>query len=131
MEDARRILLVEDEHLIMKWWEKMLSEEGYKVITASDGREGFDLAIREVPDLIVSDVEMPVMDGRKMASKLGESIHTNRIPIIFLTSLISEDESGQQLINKNLCISKLSKPTELLCAIRNLLALRSASSPRD
>ncbi len=121
-EDSKKILIVEDNHLIMRWWERRLGKEGYKVFTAGNGKEGYFVAIREMPDLIVSDIDMPVMDGVEMASKLKASFHTRRIPVIFLTGLISEGDDGRQFSVDNVCLSKLSKPEEIITMIRNSLA---------
>ena len=123
MEDAKKILVVDDNRTIKMLLEKRLMAEGYRVITASDGREGLATALRELPDLILSDVDMPVMDGGEMVSKLKASIRTNRIPIIFLTSLITSEENARPASGENWYISKMAKPAELLVAIKERLAL--------
>jgi CheY-like chemotaxis protein len=124
MEDNKKILVVDDNRTIKLLLEKRLTAEGYRVITASDGKEGLSAAARELPDLILSDVDMPVMDGGEMVSKLKGSIRTSHIPVIFLTSLITKDENKQPVTGENWYISKMAKPTELLAAIRNRLALK-------
>jgi CheY-like chemotaxis protein len=120
MGDAKKILVVDDNPTIMKLLERRLSGEGYKVSTACNGQQGLALAAREVPDLIVSDVDMPLMDGREMAARLKTSIRTNQIPVIFLTALVKDFQSGQTS-GEYLYLSKSCKPTELLSAIRNRL----------
>lgn len=121
MGEVKRILVVDDNRTMVKWLEKRLSSEGYTVYTAHDGKEGLDVATRELPDLIISDVDMPVMDGGEMAAKLKDESKTSHIPVIFLTGLISDEDSGQQSSGDNIYISKMSKPTELLAAIRERL----------
>jgi two-component system cell cycle response regulator len=93
MEEAQKILVVDDNRTIKMLLEKRLSAEGFIVVTAGDGREGLAAAAREMPDLILSDVDMPVMDGGEMVSQLKSSAKTSHIPVIFLTSLITKDES--------------------------------------
>jgi CheY-like chemotaxis protein len=93
MGDGKKILVVDDNRTIKLLLEKRLVAEGYVVVTASDGREGLSVAAREMPDLVLSDVDMPVMDGGEMVSKLKGSIRTSHIPVIFLTSLITKDEN--------------------------------------
>jgi CheY-like chemotaxis protein len=123
MDTARKILLVDDNRTIKMLLEKRLSAEGYRVVTASDGKEGLTAALREMPDLILSDVDMPVMDGGEMVSKLKASIRTSHIPVIFLTSLITKEENEQPASGENWYISKMAKPAEILAAIRQRLAL--------
>ncbi|MBN1566464.1 MAG: response regulator [Acidobacteria bacterium] len=123
MDDAKKILVVDDNRTIKMLLEKRLSAEGYLVVTAGDGREGLAAAAREMPDLILSDVDMPIMDGGEMVSKLKASIRTSRIPVIFLTSLITKDEDKRPASGDNWYISKMAKPAELLVAIRERLAL--------
>jgi CRP/FNR family transcriptional regulator, cyclic AMP receptor protein len=124
MGDGKKILVVDDNRTIKLLLEKRLAAEGYSVVTASDGKEGLSAAVRELPDLILSDVDMPVMDGGEMVSKLKGSTRTSHIPVIFLTSLITKDENKQPATGENWYISKMAKPTELLTAIRNRLALK-------
>jgi chemosensory pili system protein ChpA (sensor histidine kinase/response regulator) len=123
MGDGKKILVVDDNRTIKMLLEKRLAAEGYRVVTASDGREGLAAAAREMPDLILSDVDMPVMDGGEMVSKLKASFRTSHIPVIFLTSLITKEENTQPTSGENWYISKMAKPTELLAAVRDRLAL--------
>ena len=123
MGDAKKILVVDDNRTIKMLLEKRLLAEGYAVVTASDGKEGLMAVAREMPDLILSDVDMPVMDGGEMVSKLKSSIQTSHIPIIFLTSLITKDENARPATGESWYISKMAKPAELMVAIRERLAL--------
>ena len=122
MENAKKILVVDDNRTIRLLLEKRLSAEGYRVVTAGDGSEGFSTAIREMPDLILSDVHMPVMDGGEMVSKLKATTKTSHIPVIFLTSLITKDEDKRP-VGEDWYISKMAKPTELVTAVRQRLTL--------
>ena len=125
METAKKILVVDDNRTIKMLLERRLSAEGYKVFTAGDGREGLAAAAREMPDLILSDVDMPIMDGGEMVAKLKESVRTSRIPIIFLTSLITQKENARPASGDSWYISKMAKPAELLDAIKERLTLFS------
>src|ERR1035437_1907152 len=58
----------------------------FRVIGAENGKEGFDLAKKYTPDLIISDIMMPVMDGLELCSRLKKEIHTSHIPVILLTA---------------------------------------------
>jgi CheY-like chemotaxis protein len=121
MEGAKKVLVVDDNRTLRKWMEKTLSAEGYIVLTAGDGREGLDVASRELPDLIVSDIDMPIMDGGEMVSKLKASSRTKYIPVVFLSGLIRKDEGIPESSNDVFYMSKMSKPAELIAVVRNML----------
>lgn len=121
MGGTKKVLVVDDNQTLRRWLDKTLSAEGYTVLTAANGKEGLDVASRELPDLIVSDVDMPIMDGGEMVSKLKACSSTNHIPVVFLTGLITEDEGVPESSSDVLYISKMSKPAELISAVRNML----------
>jgi signal transduction histidine kinase/ligand-binding sensor domain-containing protein/AraC-like DNA-binding protein/AmiR/NasT family two-component response regulator len=79
------ILLVEDEADVRTFIREYF-EINYQIIEASNGIEGLDMAIRNNPEIIISDVIMPLMDGVEMCQKLKEDIRTSHIPIIMLTA---------------------------------------------
>jgi DNA-binding response OmpR family regulator len=85
------ILIVEDNLQILNYLSEALSVE-FSVIKAKDGEQGLDLAIQHHPDLIISDVMMPVMDGIEMTRKLKEDFDTCHIPVVLLTAKSSVDD---------------------------------------
>ena len=87
-----RLLVVDDDDAFRAFLEELLSRSQYEVLTAANGKEGISLAMQEIPDLIILDVMMPDMSGGMAAHYLSENISTQSIPIIFLTSIISEDQ---------------------------------------
>lgn len=121
--DARKILIVDDNRTMRKALELKLSSYGYRIVTAGDGKEGLEIAARELPDLIISDVDMPVMDGGEMVSKLRASGRTSDIPVIFLTGLITKDENATESTGQTIYLSKKSSIPELLNAVRGRLAM--------
>ncbi len=82
----KTILVVEDECDVRKNLEELLETEGYKVLSAGNGLEGYKLAFTKEPDLILSDIRMPKMDGFELLEKLQENNSTSSIPFIFLTA---------------------------------------------
>ena len=82
-----KILVVDDEALLVKGIRFNLMNEGYEVITGSNGQEAVDLVAREKPDLVVLDVMMPVMDGLTACAKIRES---SDVPIIMLTAKVDD-----------------------------------------
>ena len=67
-----RILVVDDEESIREFFQIMLKREGYEVVTASNGREGFEFLKKNPVDLIISDIQMPEMSGLELLSKVKE-----------------------------------------------------------
>ena len=82
-----KILVVDDEALLVKGIRFNLKSEGYDVITGSNGQEAVEMAQKEQPDLIVLDVMMPVMDGLTACSKIREF---SDVPIILLTAKVED-----------------------------------------
>ena len=82
-----KILVVDDEALLVKGIRFNLKNEGYDVITGSNGQEAVEMAQKEQPDLIVLDVMMPVMDGLTACSKIREF---SDVPIILLTAKVED-----------------------------------------
>ena len=80
-----KLLLVEDNEEILHFLKSSFLNS-YDVLTANDGRAGLEIALETIPDLIVSDVMMPEMDGMEMCRHLKKDIRTNHIPIILLTA---------------------------------------------
>lgn len=82
------ILVIDDNEEIRNYLKDMLSD-AYHIITAEDGAKGFEKASSEIPDVIISDVMMPVKDGITMCKELKSQISTSHIPIILLTARTS------------------------------------------
>ena len=81
-----RILAVDDDPFIRKMLEKVLREANYDVVLAMDGEEALEKVYRVRPDLIISDVVMPKLDGLSLVKKLKGQLQTSIIPVILLTS---------------------------------------------
>lgn len=104
-----KILVVDDDDFFRSFLEELLGRSGYEVVSAPDGTRGIELATKEIPDLIILDVMMPDMSGGVTAHHLSENITTANIPIIFLTSIISEEQE-MMVDNKNGSYQFLAKP---------------------
>jgi type IV pilus assembly protein PilB len=88
---SQKILVADDNEIILKILTNILESENYHIITAQDGLEALKLALKEKPDLIVTDYLMPKMDGMILIKKLKSQLATRYIPIIMLTSKDQED----------------------------------------
>ncbi len=118
----KKILVVDDEIHIVHVVTIKLRNNGYEVISASDGSEAFELACSEKPDILVTDYQMPVMSGMELVEKMRETEETRDIPVIMLTarSFAVEQEQMERL-NISQCLSKPFSPKELLRDIEDVL----------
>lgn len=91
-EKKKVILVTEDEESMRRALNDMLSYEGYHVLEAKDGEEGFELALSEHPDLILLDILMPKMDGLEMLKKLRTDSWGATVPVFVLTNVGSTEE---------------------------------------
>ena len=101
------------------------------MLVANNGREALDVVSRNVVDLILSDVEMPVMNGIDMSMELAKNVQTNYIPILFLSAKSSESDRLLGLLTG--AIDYIPKPfsqNELLIKMNNILALRQRQQQR-
>jgi len=81
-----RILLVEDHEEIWDFLSRRLKRRGYEVVVATDGQEGVDKAHSELPDVILLDMNLPIMDGWTAAGEIKKDPATAKVPIIALTA---------------------------------------------
>jgi len=95
MNKKSRIVYIDDNQDMLKLVERLLSDEGYEVITAISPSEGMKKAEEENPDVILLDINMPSMDGYKVCSRLQEEEATSLIPVIFLTALESDKNKAK------------------------------------
>lgn len=87
-----RILVVDDNQAFIGGVKSSLLGEGYEVLTAANGREGLKVARRSRPDLVVLDINMPLMDGLEMCRRLRQDEDLGDVPVLFLTSRNTIDE---------------------------------------
>lgn len=84
----KTVLIVEDEWAIADWLEVVLSERGYHVLAASNGRQALDILHHETPDLVLTDFMMPFVDGAGLVAAMAEDSRTSGIPVVVMTSLL-------------------------------------------
>jgi response regulator RpfG family c-di-GMP phosphodiesterase/signal transduction histidine kinase len=123
---ADHVLLVEDNVDLRAYISKMLSRFGHKVATAVDGWDGWEQVHTEIPDVVVSDLMMPRMDGYELVSRIKSYDKTRQIPVILITAK-PEIESKLEGLQKG-ADDYLPKPInirELDVRIRNLLMMRN------
>ncbi len=104
----KTILVADDDLVNLTILRSVISKVGYSVLTAENGADALKIARALSPDLIILDIMMPDMDGMEVATALKQNPRTRKIPIIFLSSLISAEEERSD-VEKDL-VSYLSKP---------------------
>ncbi|GAA0258174.1 MULTISPECIES: response regulator [Pseudomonas] len=115
------ILVVDDEYLIADILGFALEDEGFMVVTASNGRKALDVLERERPSLIITDFMMPVMDGQQLAEAVRALPSVNHLPII----LMSGAQAHIGMERSDLFDAVLAKPFKIdliVAEVRRLLA---------
>ena len=123
--DKPTVLVVDDNEDIRDFVESIL-EADYRILTAADGQQALDKATRELPDLVVCDVMMPVMDGLAFCKALKEQLATSHIPVILLTAKSLDEQRAEGYDSgADAYISKPFSEKVLLSRIGNLLKSRA------
>jgi len=119
---AKKVLVVDDEIHIVHVVAIKLRNNGYEVITAANGAEAFDLLSSEKPDIVVTDLQMPVMTGLQLVEKIRRNEQTKDIPVILLTARnFAIDDKQKKDLQISDCLSKPFSPKELLRSIQDIL----------
>lgn len=137
VEGARKestVLVIEDNADMRQYISNSLQDQ-YKVLTANNGKAGVELAIEEVPDVIVSDIMMPVMDGYEATKAIRDNEITSHIPLVLLTArgdresrLRGWNEKADEYLTKPFDVEELKIRLANLLEIRNLLKKKFAET---
>jgi CheY-like chemotaxis protein len=116
------ILVVDDETHILAVVSLKLRNAGYDVVTAEDGEEGLAVALESLPDLVITDFQMPFMTGLEFCQKLKETPQTSAIPALMLTARgFSLTDDDVRRTNVAGVLSKPFSPREVLSRVQNLI----------
>jgi len=133
-----KILLIENEEFLRKLYSEFLSMSKYQVETAENGKEGFTKLNSFMPDLIVLDINMPVMDGPEFLKNIKKSLKLKDIPIIILTGIPEYVYIKECLeLGANDYVEKTTHPIDLLKKVEYLLSdeveseIKTSSTPNE
>lgn len=125
---GNKILVVDDEIHIVQVVAIKLRNNGYEVITAENGEVAYGIACVEKPDAIITDLQMPVMNGVEMVEKLRENADTANIPVIMLTARgFAVEEDKMETLKIADCLSKPFSPREVMETLEKVLSPVGAS----
>lgn len=117
-----KILVIEDNEQNMYLMTFLLKHHGYEVIQARDGKEGLKLATKNIPDLILLDIQLPVMDGYTVAREIRKNEDLKEIPIIAVTSYAMAGDREKGITSGcNGYIEKPIKPDTFVAEINQYL----------
>lgn len=114
------ILVVDDESHILYVVGVKLRDAGYRVLTASDGKEGLAMALEKHPDLVITDYQMPYMTGVELCRNLKENAQTAAIPAIMLTARGFSIPKNDIQTNIAAVIAKPFSPRDILLWVQKL-----------
>ncbi len=125
LEDEKNIILVVEDHNDLRKYIKDSLSENFNVIESPNGKDGLENAVDKIPDLIISDVMMPEMDGYTFCKKIKSNEKTNHIPVILLTAKASTEDKLEGLeLGADDYLIKPFNPEELKLRVRNLIKTR-------
>jgi DNA-binding NarL/FixJ family response regulator len=130
---AGQVLLVDDEPGLREAVQAYLEDSGFEVDVASNAREGLELAQQKLPDLVITDIMMPQVDGYQFLKQLRDDPQFKTLPVVFLTARgMTTDRIQGYNAGCDAYLSKPFDPDELVAIVSNLLerqnALRAAAS---
>jgi two-component system cell cycle response regulator DivK len=119
---SKRILIVEDQEDNRAILRDLLGAAGFELIEARSGEEGVAMTERERPDLILMDIQLPVMDGYEATRRIRSHSALAPIPIIAVTSYaLSGDDAKARAVGCNAYVTKPFSPRQLLAKVREYL----------
>lgn len=126
-----KVMVVEDDAALREIYSIRITAEGYEVVSAGDGEEALAVAVREKPDLILSDVMMPKISGFDMLDILRNTPETANIKIIMMTALSSDDQRarGERLGADRYLVKSQVGIEDVVNAIHEVLGDKPVAAP--
>lgn len=126
-----KVMIVEDDASLREIYSIRLTADGYEVVSAGDGEEALAVAVREKPDLILSDVMMPKISGFDMLDILRATPETAGIKVIMMTALSSDDQRarGERLGANRYLVKSQVGIEDVVNAVHEVLGDRPVAAP--
>ena len=123
MANKGKILIIEDEEVLVNMYETKFVNDGFQVLRASNGEQGLALALKEKPDLILLDVILPKMDGFMVLKKIKEEPTIKNIPVLLLTNLGQDEDikKGKEQGAADYLVKANLTPSEVVDKVREIL----------
>lgn len=118
-----KVLLVEDDKMILDMYTLKFSQEGYDIIQAENGKDGLDLAKKENPDIILLDIILPQMDGFTVLKEIKQVDGLKDVPVILLTNLGQDGDvkKGLELGANDYLIKANYTPSQVVDKVKSVL----------
>lgn len=130
--EREKLLLVDDEPGLREAVQAYLEAENFDVRTASNASEGWELVQQETPDLLITDIMMPRVDGYQFLQQLREDPRYSALPVVFLTAKgMTGDRIQGYEAGADAYLPKPFDPEELVAIVKNLLRRRTAASTEE
>lgn len=123
---AKKILIIEDDPGTSRLVDYSLKQEGYDVITSSNGLDGLRKALNESPDLVILDVMLPGLDGFEICYRLKAEPSTANLPILMFSAKAQEiDKDTGKRVGADDYLTKPSAPADIISHVANLLTKKA------
>lgn len=125
MENNKTVLVIDDEAYIRRVLQVKLKKYGYTVILAKNGREGLDIIHKQKPNVVISDINMPIMDGKTLCEKTnGLKRERSFLTIIITARIIPEDQDWIDNMQDTIFMEKPFSPAKIVEAITQYLGVQ-------
>ncbi|HEY0006101.1 MAG TPA: response regulator [Pyrinomonadaceae bacterium] len=121
MLDGKKILVIEDDDVARSLMQKALEQRGYRVFTAEDGLRGYEEAVRERPDLIITDISMPAADGVHVLRRVRDTPEIAATPILVTTGFGSGNATFSLAQGADAYEPKPIDPESFMTTVRRLI----------
>jgi CheY-like chemotaxis protein len=124
---SKVLLIVEDDPLMLRMYQKIFTFEKYEVLTASNGEEGLDKIRSAKPTVVLLDVMMPKMNGLQVLEKVKADPETKDIPVVMLTNLAGEKDAEAALMKGAIkyIVKSEHDPKQIVAMVKEIIAAHS------
>lgn len=127
---SKKIVVADDEAHILHVVSMKLSNAGYEVLTAMDGEEALELCTSELPDMLITDYQMPLKSGLELCKQLRNNPETKDIPAMMLTARGFDIEQGEMTdAGITAVFAKPFSPREILAKVNEILGVGESDKP--